>query len=142
MLSDFVILSSIEIVRYRGKPWFNTEVFKLTNYCGYESYLVPKSRLEEENSELLDELIKDFEWDKVKIIMEELNWTWFGNEKPPTIEEMKEMVRSLYSSIKNRIENNEYCFCSSGGFKLTFNPDEDNELSLVFEAVTGAVYKE
>lgn len=141
MIDNFVILSSTEIVRYKNKPWFSTEVFKLVSSCGYESYLVPKSRLEEESSELLDELIEDFEWDKVKRIMEELNWTWWGNDNPPTIEEMKEMVRGLYSSIENRVENNEYCFCSSGGFKLTFNPDEDNELSLVFEAVTGAVYK-
>ena len=140
MIDDFVILSSTEIVRYKNKPWFNTEVFKLTSFCGYESYLVPKSKLEEKSSELIDELIEDFDWDKVKRIMEELNWTWWGNDNPPTIEEMQEMVRSLYSSIKNRVENNEYCFCSSGGFNLTFNPD--NELSLVFEAVTGAVYKE
>lgn len=141
MISDFVILSSTEILKYKTKPWYVKEVFKLTSFCGYESYLVPKSRLEEESSKLLDELIEDFNWDKVKIIMEELNWTWWGSDNPPTIEEMKEMVRGLYSSIKNRVENNEYCFCASGGFKLTFNPDEDNELSLVFEAVTGTVYK-
>lgn len=141
MISDFVILSASEIEKYKNKSWYSTEVFKLNNSYGYESYLVPKSRIEEKDSEMLDELIENFEWDKVRRIMEELDWTWWGNENSPTIEEMKECVRNLYSSIENRIEKNEYCFCATGGFKLTFNPDEDNELSLVFEAVNYSVYK-
>lgn len=141
MIGDFVILSASEIGKYKKKSWYATEVFKLNNSYGNESYLVPKSRIEEKDSTILDELIENFEWEKVRRIMEELDWTWWGNENSPTIEEMKECVRNLYSSIENRIEKNEYCFCATGGFKLTFNPDEDNELSLVFEAVNYSVYK-
>lgn len=140
MTENFVILSSSEIEKYRNRPWFSTEVFKLVNACGYESYLVPKERLQDK-TELIEELIADFEWIKVKRIMEELNWTWYNSVGVPTYEDMHKMVRSLYSSIKDRVDKNEYAFVESGGFKLTFNPDEDNELSLVFEAVTGAVYK-
>ena len=140
MITNFVILSSSEVVKYQNKPWYKDEVFKLTNACGYASYLVPKERLEEE-PELIEELIAEFDWSKVRRVMEELDWTWWGNAAPPTYEEMHECVRGLYSSIKSRVENNEYAYAATGGFKLTFNPDEDNELSLVFEAVTGAVYK-
>ena len=138
MIDNFVILSASEIEKYRNKPWFKHEVFKLINACGYESYLVPKERLQDK-PELIEELIAEFDWSTVGKIMEELDWKW--RDGPPTIEEMKKCVRNLYSSISNRVENNEYCFCATGGFKLTFNPDEDNELSLVFEAVTYSVYK-
>lgn len=140
MIDNFVILSSSEIEKYRSKPWFRYEVFKLINACGYECYLVPKERLQNK-SELIEELIAEFDWPKVRKVMEGLDWKWADNDRTPTIEEMKECVRGLYSSISNRVENNEYCFCATGGFKLTFDPDEDNELSLVFEAVTYSVYK-
>ena len=140
MIENFVILSSSEIEKYRNRSWFNTEVFKIVNACGHESYLVSKERLQDK-PELIEELIADFDWDKVKRIMEELNWTWHYSGGVPTYEEMHKMVRGLYSSIKNRVDKNEYAFAASGGFKLTFNPDEGDELSLVFEAVTGSVYK-
>lgn len=140
MIDTFVILSSNEIVKFQDKPWYKDEVFKLINTCGYTSYLVPKKRIDEEPT-LIDELIANFDWDKVKKIMEKLDWTWWGSEETPTYEEMQKCVRDLYSSIKDRVEKNEYAFAATGGFKLTFNPEEDNELSLVFEAVTGSVYK-
>lgn len=140
MIENFVILSNSEVEKYRSKPWFDIEVFKLINTCGYENYLVPKERLNDK-PELIDELIADFDWVEVKKVMEALDWKWWGKNEVPTCEEMQKMVRELYSAIESRVNKNEYAFCASGGFKLTFNPDEDNELSLVFEAVTGVVYK-
>ena len=70
--------------------------------------------------------------------MEVLEWTWAIGY--PKKDDMITVVWGLYDSIENRILRGEYCFCATGGFKLTFNPDEDNELSLVFEAVTNSIY--
>ena len=72
--------------------------------------------------------------------MEVLDWKWAGIASYPKKNDMIKLVEYLYNSIENRILKEEYCFCATGGFKLTFNPDEDNELSLVFEAVTDSVY--
>lgn len=140
MIENFVILSGSEIVKYQGQPWFKDEVFKQVTESGKAYYLFPRERLKDKPS-LIDELIADFEWEKVERVMSELQWTWWGRDEQPTIEEMQRVVRDLYSAIKNRVEAGEYAFCATGGFKLTFNPDEDDELTLVFEAVTASVYK-
>lgn len=139
-MKDYVILSEAEVEKYRKQPWFKDEVCRQTTESGKAYYLFPRERLMDKIS-LIDELIADFEWDKVERVMSELQWTWWGRDTQPTIEEMQRVVRDLYSSIKARVEAGEYAFCATGGFKLTFNPDEDDELTLVFEAVTASVYK-
>ena len=88
----------------------------------------------------LQELIDEFEFWKVENVMEVLGWTWADIIGYPKKDDMIKVVRDLYNSIENRVLKEEYCFCATGGFKLTFNPEEDNELSLVFEAVTNSVY--
>jgi hypothetical protein len=139
-MEEYVILSEAEVEKYRKQFWFKDEVCKQTTESGKAYYLFPRKRLKDKPS-LIEELIADFEWEKVERIMSELHWTWWGRDEPPTIDEMQKVVRDLYSAIKNRVEAGEYAFCATGGFKLTFNPDEDDELTLVFEAVTASVYK-
>ena len=140
MIENFVILSDSEVSKYQRQPWFKDEVFKQVNESGKVYYLFPRARLDSKPS-LIEELIADFEWEKVERVMSELQWTWWGRDEQPTIDEMQKVVRDLYSSIKSRVEAGEHAFAATGGFKLTFNPDEDNELTLVFEAVTASVYK-
>lgn len=138
---SYRILSSAEAQAYKKEDWFFKEAIYINN-----SYAVPEKRLLKELDkkkfyrQKLQELIYEFEFWKVERIMEVLEWRWVGITGCPKRDDMSKVVESLYDSIENRILREEYCFCATGGFKLTFNPEEDKELSLVFEAVTNSVY--
>ena len=125
---------------YKNEDWFSKEAKLLPDF----GWAIPEKRLlkiidkKKFYRQKLQELIDEFEFWKVENVMEVLEWTWTIGY--PRKDDMITVVWDLYDSIENRILREEYCFCATGGFKLTFNPDEDNELSLVFEAVTNSVY--
>ena len=125
---------------YKNEDWFSKEAKLLPDF----GWAIPEKRLlkmidkKKFYRQKLQELIDEFEFWKVENVMEVLEWTWTIGY--PRKDDMITVVWDLYDSIENRILKGEYCFCATGGFKLTFNPDEDNELSLVFEAVTNSVY--
>jgi hypothetical protein len=127
------------------QDWFSKEVIAVRQANGEFGWLVPVNRclkITDRKSffrEKLKELIDSFEFDKVHKVMTELNWTW-ADRGVPSVEAMKDRVRDLYNSIENRVVSNEFGYCSTGGFHLSYNPDEDEELRLVFEAVTDSVY--
>ena len=137
---SYRIIGTAEYDIYKNKEWFYKESFRLID----NQWAVPEKRLLEALDEKkfyrqkLQELIDEFEFWKVEKVMEVLGWTWAGTY--PKEDDMIKVVESLYDSIEDRILKREYCFCTTGGFKLTFNPEEDDELLLVFEAVTNSVY--
>ena len=88
----------------------------------------------------LDELLEEFDFEKVHKIMDLLNWMWAGVYGIPTREDMILVVKNLYSSIEGAILRGEKSSIATGGFVLTFNPNEDDEITLTFEAVTNSVY--
>jgi hypothetical protein len=139
---SYRILSNAEVENYVREEWFYKESFWIEN----SRWAVPEKRLLKELDkkkfyrQKLQELIDEFEFWKVENIMEVLEWTWAGIIGYPRKDDMIKLVENLYNSIESRVLKGEYCFCATGGFKLTFDPDEDNELSLVFEAVTNSVY--
>ena len=138
---SYRILSSVEAQKYKDKDWFFKESIYINNSCA-----VPEKRLLKELDkkkfyrQKLQELIDEFEFWKVENVMEVLEWTWANVVGYPKKDDMIKVVENLYASIESRVLKGEYCFCATGGFKLAFNPEEDNELSLVFEAVTNFVY--
>lgn len=137
---SYRILADTEVENYKKEEWFFKESVWLTN----NQWIVPEKRLLKEldkkkfYQQKLQELIDEFEFWKVEKVMEVLEWTWADIVGYPRKDDMIKVVKSLYDSIENRILKEEYCSCATGGFKLTFDPD--NELSLVFEAVTNSVY--
>lgn len=139
---SYRILDTAECSIYRNEEWFCKEALWVVN----NQWAVPEKRLLKELDkkkfyrQKLQELIDEFDFWKVENIMEVLNWTWANIVGYPKKDNMIKVVESLYASIESRILKEEYCFCATGGFKLTFNPEEYNELSLVFEAVTNSVY--
>jgi len=139
---SYRIFSFAEAEVYKNEDWFYKESKHLTNY----GWAIPEKRLLKEldkkkfYQQKLQELIDEFEFWKVEKVMEVLEWTWADIVGYPRKDDMIKLVESLYDSIESRVLKEEYCFCATGGFKLTFNPEEDNELSLVFEAVTNSVY--
>lgn len=139
---SYRIIDAAEYDIYKDKEWFYKESFWLTKNG---RWAVPEKRLLKELDkkkfyrQKLQVLIDEFDFWKVENIMEVLGWTW-AEIGYPKKNDMIKVVESLYAGIESMILKGEYCFCATGGFKLTFNPDEDNELSLVFEAVTNSVY--
>lgn len=142
---NYRLFNADEIAPFSEKLWFDDEAIMI--YRGSQRcYLIPEKRvLKEVNRkqyfrDKLQELLDDYDFDKVERVMAELQWTWAGVNGYPTEDDMIPLVKNLYDSIENRVIENRYAYCATGGFKLTYNPDEDEELSLVFEAVTGSVY--
>lgn len=139
---SYRILSCNEAEAYRNEDWFFKESKSVVGF----GWAIPEKRLLKKLDkkgfyrQKLQELIDEFEFWKVENIMEVLEWTWAGIVGYPRKDDMIKVVKSLYDSIENRVLREEYCFCATGGFKLTFIPEEDNELSLVFEAVISSVY--
>lgn len=141
MFEDYSILNGSEISKYnQNSEKFKSSVIKVTTLNGTPLYLVPKSFKEDYGDTIFKELLDHYDFNKVSAIMHKLDWTWYGEETPPSVQDMKEGVSSLYESIRHRILNNEYCYACSGGFKLEYLPEENKELRLVFEAVEYSVF--
>lgn len=72
--------------------------------------------------EQIDEIMDDFDFDKVHEIMTALNWTWVTSENknyPPDIWEIKKSARS---HLKNAVKHGG---SASGGFRTTFHDEVD-----------------
>lgn len=134
----YLKLSNEEASALQNEDWFFKESFVVG-----KAWMVPESRVLKSTDregywhDKMQELICDFPFDKVEDVMEVLGWTWAAG--CPKKENMIPVVWSLYSSIQGSILKGEYRYAATGGFKLTFYPEE-NELNLVFESVTDSVY--
>lgn len=130
-----------ELDKYKGCDWFKNEAFLYS--AGV--YFIPEHRIAKDLDAIkfyedkLQEILDGFDFDKVHEVMCNLNWGWSGIGIPNK-EKMIAHVHHLYDNIKERIIKQEYCYCASGGFKLSFNPSEDNELNLVFELESYSTY--
>jgi hypothetical protein len=143
MISDesFRLVTLPELDEYKYCSWFSREayLFSANKYFIPERYLKKALDQAKYYEDKLQELIDGFDFERVHSVMKAINWTW-TNIGVPNENDMIAMVHSLYNGIRDRVLNHEYCYCSSGGFKLIFNPNEDNELRLVFELETCSVY--
>lgn len=74
---------------------------------------------------LIDEVLDNFDFDKVKKAMDALNWIWIGCDGVPAIYDLRKQSRRL---LKDAIEKN-LSLVSTGGFRAGYN---DNILSLDF----------
>lgn len=139
---SYRILNDEEVNKYIDLPWFKKECKFISN-CGWavpEKYLLKDIDRQKFFRSKLDELLEEFDFEKVHKIMDLLNWMWAGVYGIPTREDMILVVKNLYSSIEGAILRGEKSSIATGGFKLTYNPDEDDEITLTFEAVTNSVY--
>ena len=138
---SYRILDYVEAQKYEEYEWFSKEAINLPDGT---HWLIPERRLTIDRKNFfrdkLQELLDDFDFERVHKVMEVLDWHWVGVNGIPKEEDMIPIVKILYDDIEDRVIHGEYSFCATGGFKLTFNPNEDNELSLVFEAETNSVY--
>lgn len=85
----------------------------------------------------VEEVIENFDFEKVHEVMKMLNWKWDGDnpgELPtiPTVEKMKEVVKDLFRSMEDQIakgvaKSGTWTDCTStgaaGGFRATIDDD-------------------
>lgn len=87
------------------------------DYKNYLLNVVPK----------VDEIVDNFDFERVHEVMESLNWGWAQSEgRVPEIAEMKTFVRNLFLDLYKYESNQVSC----GGFVA--EKDEDDELELSF----------
>jgi hypothetical protein len=75
--------------------------------------------------ELVDEVLKHFDFKKCHKVMKQLNWGWGFDEQIPTVDRLKERGRDrIISAIEGMKESKKHhhlesYFSSSGGLKAT-----------------------
>lgn len=72
-----------------------------------------------------NEIMREFEFTKVRSVMEMLGWTWALKDKPgvPDIDELMDCADSLLMSVIGEAAtyNKDYVCHATGGFQATFN---------------------
>jgi hypothetical protein len=137
---SYRILNDEEVNKYIDCPWFKKECKFISN-CGWavpEKYLLKDLDRKSFYRSKLSELLEEFDFEKVHKIMELLDWRWVGVIGIPERTDMIPVVKSLYDSIEGAVLRSERSSATTGGFMLTFDPDD--EFKLAFEAVTYSVY--
>ena len=89
-------------------------------------------------SDMVNEVLAQFDFERVKEVMDALDWCWAENERTPTMRELKEEAEHhLYSAIEqatnpNNTEHHEVGWMSaSGGFEAMAWKNEDGTLARV-----------
>lgn len=85
--------------------------------CKLGNKTLPKSN----NERKIDDLMENFDFEKVKKVMDFLDWTWYGESKPPSIEALKRNARDM---LERAVE--EKTCISSAGFKAVYENDPEN----------------
>jgi hypothetical protein len=93
-----------------------------------------KSR-KKSNHDLIEDIMNDFDFDKVRKVMVVLNWHWSQVEQTPTVDEMKRTARRL---LRDLCENDEIDFVSTGGFEAS-KRDGGLELRFIAEEAWGPI---
>lgn len=73
--------------------------------------------------EIYEEMISEFDFEKVHKVMTLLDWTWVDSGKlPPTIERMKMTVRELFDQIYSSVnrDKRDHSVIATGGFQITY----------------------
>ena len=79
---------------------------------------------------IINDIIDEFDFEKVHKVMGLLNWTWYIDyvHKIPNIDDMKKTASRILQNVLER--NSENYYIATGGFKASM---QDGYISLVFE---------
>lgn len=88
----------------------------------------------------IDDIIDNFDFNKVEKVMTALSWKWVNNgtQQQPEISEMRKYARKLINSIVNRIDEDNKTYTSAcGGFRVSaIREDGKFYIQLAFEVTT------
>ena len=83
--------------------------------------------LTEKQQEIIDEIMDNFDFEKVHKTMIALNWGWADSDGGLSIPDLSDIKKSARCRLKTAMEEN--VSCASGGF---FVEKEDDYISLKF----------
>jgi hypothetical protein len=91
-------------------------------------------KLRERHQRMMFDILNNFDYDKVRIVMKHLEWEWFG-KGVPTVDDIRFSARErLETVIKNCLldanPEQEY-FVSSGGLKATAIKDDYGQITFL-----------
>ena len=66
--------------------------------------------------------------ERAKIVFDEMGWTWYGEEHPPTIEALKDGIRELYDTCEKNIRDEDKWMVSSGKIICEIWKNDENNL--------------
>jgi len=82
--------------------------------------------------QIIDDIISKFDFELVRAYMTVNKWYWWGENRPPTIDELIRKATSLLIEVIVESKNNgDSLFCSTGGFKASYNK-HNRQYSLEF----------
>jgi hypothetical protein len=88
----------------------------------------------ERHQRMMFDIINNFDYDKVRIVMKHLEWEWFG-KGVPTLDDIRFAARErLETVIKNCLldaNSGEEYFVSSGGLKATAIKDDYGQITFL-----------
>lgn len=83
---------------------------------------------EEELNRITEQLFENFDFQKVRKVMEYLNWTWWftddeKDDRVPTVEEMQKFVIDLIKTCHRtgKREGKDEWYVTSGGFEVRYS---------------------
>ena len=65
------------------------------------------------STELIDEILDEFNFEKVHRTMKALDWTWYGSDDVPSIGDLRRQARELLQEL---LKHNRYCVGTGGLF--------------------------
>lgn len=94
----------------------------------YEWRIKPTETCDEETRKSIDEVLDCMDFEKIKKVMDFLNWTWWNTDGVPEIYELRIHARELLTRIAKEIMNSDKnnCAISCGGFRADVERDEDD----------------
>lgn len=116
---------------------------KNTSYEDYgrSSKPIDHTQIQSIRESNINDAIKDFDWDRVRTVMLQLNWEWAFGEcyKVPTITDMTDYVRSSLRRCYDMMdyESSETYMVSSGGFRTTVYNDNSCVIEFILTYSTG-----
>jgi hypothetical protein len=91
-------------------------------------------KLTDKQESIIEDILMQFNFHKVRRVMEFLEWTWCGNSESPSINELRNEARNYLEHAFNYLNtssNQSYAMSSSGGFTAYAY---ENSASLAFNA--------
>ena len=87
------------------------------------------------STELIDEILDEFNFEDVHRTMKALDWTWYGSDSVPSIGDLRRQARKLLQEL---LKDNNQCVGTGGLFAYK----EEGLVGLRFEVTRYEVEKE
>ncbi len=87
------------------------------------------------NNVLWEYVLEEFDFHKVKRVMDFLEWQW--QFKTPTVSDIINNARRLcFSAYSDSIKESQFCLCGSGGLEASYTPEiKSLELKFIAESI-------